>query len=287
MDDKIDIIKFFVILFSPFIALKFLEDADYIYALFCIIPWLTLICHQCGRLGNYIEDKFQNPYQYNYTSNIYWEKNEKDKKKFITELSEKCVINKNVIKMETLEKPTVTTPLLPPIKEIVAKELEKKSEKILDGTKINKPIIDMDKLTTPPPLPNVVTTTTNTTAMSSFVKEAILVENNKDMSNEKMGTYKTIISVLENKENLLADKKYALYQSFAYIDVNKEGIVLYIDYDILKKAGLTKEQLHQEDIVKALRTAMHCEQLMVIFDEYKPKNLLNYFLETKCYDAKC
>lgn len=287
MDDKIDIIKFFVILFSPFIALKFLEDADYIYALFCIIPWLTLICHQCSRLGNYIEDKFQNPYQYNYTSNIYWEKVEKDKKKFITELSEKCVINKNVIKMETLEKPTVTTTLLPPIKEIVAKELEKKSEKILDGTKINKPIIDMDKLTTPPPLPNVVTTTTNTTAMSSFVKEAILVENNKDMSNEKMGTYKTIISVLENKENLLADKKYALYQSFAYIDVNKEGIVLYIDYDILKKAGLTKEQLHQEDIVKALRTAMHCEQLMVIFDEYKPKNLLNYFLETKCYDAKC
>ena len=36
MDDKIDIIKFFVILFSPFIALKFLEDADYIYALFCV-----------------------------------------------------------------------------------------------------------------------------------------------------------------------------------------------------------------------------------------------------------
>ena len=286
MDDKIDIIKFFVILFSPFIALKFLEDANYIYALFCIIPWLTLICHQCSRLGDYIEDKFQNPYQYNYTSNIYWEKIEKDEKKFITELSEKCVINKNVIKMETLEKPIVTTILLPPIKEIVAKELEKKSEKILDGTKINKPTIDMEKLTTSPSLFNVVTTT-NTTAMSSFAKEAILVENNKDMSNEKIGTYKTIISVLENKENLLADKKYALYQSFAYIDVNKEGIVLYIDYDILKKAGLTKEQLHQEDIIKALRTAMHCEQLMVIFDEYKPKNLLNYFLETKCYDAKC
>lgn len=287
MDDKIDIIKFFVILFSPFIALKFLEDADYIYALFCIIPWLTLICHQCSRLGNYIEDKFQNPYQYNYTSNIYWEKVEKDKKKVITELSEKCVINKNVIQMETLEKPTVTTTLLPPIKEIVAKELEKKNEKILDGTRINKPTIDMDNLTTPPSLPNIVTTTTNTTAMPSFAKEAILVENTKDMSNEKMGTYKTIISVLENKENLLADKKYALYQSFAYIDVNKEGIVLYIDYDILKKAGLTKEQLHQEEIVEALRTAMHCEQLMVIFDEYKPKNLLNYFLETKCYDAKC
>ena len=49
----------------------------------------------------------------------------------------------------------------------------------------------------------------------------------------------------------MADKKYALYQSFAYIDVNKEGIVIYIDYDILKKAGLTKEQLHQEEIIKA------------------------------------
>ena len=44
--------------------------------------------------------------------------------------------------------------------------------------------------------------------------------------------------------------------------------------------------LNQEEIIKALRTAMHCEQLMVIFDEYKPKNLLNYFLETKCYDAR-
>lgn len=284
MDDKINIIKVFVIIFSPLFALKFLEAADYIYALYCIIPWLALICHQCSRLNNYIEEKLQRPYEYNYTSNVYWEKVEKDKKKIITDVSEKCVINKNVIKMEILDKPITTTTLLPPIKDIVAKELEKKSEeKILDGTRVNKPIIDMDKLTTPPPLPS---TTTNTSAMSSFAKEAILVENIKDMSNEKIGTYKTIITVLENNEKLLADKKYALYQSFAYIDVNKEGIVLYIDYDILKKAGLTKEQLHQEEIIKALRTAMHCEQLMVIFDEYKPKNLLNYFLETKCYDAR-
>jgi hypothetical protein len=74
-------------------------------------------------------DLFQNPYQYNYTSNVYWEKVEKDKKKFISELSEKCVINKNVIKMETLDRPTTTTTLLPPIKEVVAKELKKKTAK--------------------------------------------------------------------------------------------------------------------------------------------------------------
>ena len=103
---------------------------------------------------------------------------------------------------------------------------------------------------------------------------------------EKMGTYKTIISVLE-KEDLLADKKYALYQSFAHIDTLKEGIIIYIDYEILKKAQLTKEHLHEKEIIEALKNAMHCEQLVVIFDEYKPKTLLNYFLETKCYGTKC
>lgn len=287
MDDNLNIIKNFIIIFSPLMALKLLNDGEFICVLYCIIPWLLLIIHKCNKLGKYNEQNINSVYPYIQT-NYLWEQNKvKDNKKIITDVSEKCVINKNVIKMEVLDKPTTTTTLLPPIKDIVAKELEKKNdEKILDGTKANKPTIDIVQLTTPPPLPSVATTTINTSVISSFAKEAILVENNKDMSNEKIGAYKTIISVLENNEKLLADKKYALYQSFAYIDVNQEGIVIYIDYDILKKAKLTKEQLHQEEIIKALKTAMHCEQLMVIFDEYKPKNLLNYFLETKCYDAR-
>ena len=48
--------------------------------------------------------------------------------------------------METLEKPTVTTTLLPPIKEIVAKELEKKSEKILIALGIIQVIISILQL---------------------------------------------------------------------------------------------------------------------------------------------
>jgi hypothetical protein len=241
-----------------------------------------LIVHLCKRLGNYIESNFV--YTYDYENDSFWKKAEDSNKKIIKDVSEKCVINKNIVQMETLNNPTIVTNL-PPIKDIVAMELKKREEKILDGTKQNKPIIEMNSIINQSIVPTVVTS--NKASVSNFAKEAILVENNNIITKEKSGTYKTIISVLENNEKLSPDKKYVLYQSFAYIDVNKEGIVIYIDYDILKKANLTKENLHQEEIIKALKTAMHCEQLMVIFDEYKSKNLLNYFIETKCYDAKC
>ncbi len=281
MNDNINIIKVLIVIFSPFFAIKFLNEQNIFFCLYCIIPWLMLIVHLCRRFGNYIDNSFV--YTYDYANDSFWKKAEDNSKKIINEVSQKCIINKNVVQMESLNSTTTITNL-PPIKDVVAMELEKKNaEKILDGTKANKPTIDMDKLTTPPPIPSVATTTTNTSTMSSFAKEAILVENSNIMTIEKTGTYKTIINVLESNEKLSPDQKYVLYQSFSYIDVNKAGIVIYIDYDILKKANLTKEHLHQEEIIKALKTAMHCEELMVIFDEYKPKNLLNYFIETKCY----
>lgn len=276
MNDNINIIKVLIVIFSPFFAIKFLNEYNIFFCLYCIIPWLMLVVHLCRRFGNYIDDSFV--YTYDYANDSFWKKAEDNSKKIINEVSQKCIINKNVVQMESLNSTTTITNL-PPIKDVVAMELKKKEEKILDGTKLNKPIIEMESIMNP-----VVPVATNKTAsISSFAKEAILVENSKIMTNEKTGTYKTIINVLESNEKLPPDQKYVLYQSFSYIDVNKEGIVIYIDYDILKKSNLTKENLHQEEIIKALKTAMHCEELMVIFDEYKPKNLLNYFIETKCY----
>lgn len=284
MNDNINVARILTIIITPLICIHLLEGEQFLLCVFCVIPWLMYICHLCGNFENYLDLSYSyNERGYNdytHVTNTYWEKRENESKKLINDVSEKCVLNKNVIEMETLVKaPPISKTTLPPIKEIVAKELEKKEEKVIDGTKKNKPSIDVNSIV-------VTSHEVIKPQISAVAKEAILIENTKELPMEKMGTYKTIISVLE-KEDLLADKKYALYQSFAHIDTLKEGIIIYIDYEILKKAQLTKEHLHEKEIIEALKTAMHCEQLVVIFDEYKPKTLLNYFLETKCYGTKC
>lgn len=284
MNDNINVARILTIIITPLICIHLLDSEQFLLCVFCVIPWVMYISHLYGNFENYLDFSYShNERGYNdYTqvTNTYWEKRENESKKLINDVSEKCVLNKNVIEMETLVKaPPISKTILPPIKDIVAKELEKKEGKVIDGTKKNKPSIDINSIV-------VTSHEVIKPQISAVAKEAILIENTKELPMEKMGTYKTIISVLE-KEDLLADKKYALYQSFAHIDTLKEGIIIYIDYEILKKAQLTKEHLHEKEIIEALKNAMHCEQLVVIFDEYKPKTLLNYFLETKCYGTKC
>lgn len=281
MNDNFNIGKLIVILIPPLICLKLINDGVLLYSLFCFIPWIFLFCHICYKTSNAFEFDVVNNGNGNYYPHFYvnWqEKIEEENNKLIANVSKKCQLKKNIENMENVPIETKmynTTTSLLPIKEIVAKELEKKEEnKIIDATKQNKLSVDVNKLNT-----NTQQTQTNINT-SSTSKEAILIENDSVLSNNKLGVYKTIIEVLE-KQVLLSDKKYALYQSFAHIDALKEGIIIYIDYGILNKAHLTKDHLRQEEITIALRKALHCEQLMVVFDEYKSKTLLNYFLENK------
>jgi hypothetical protein len=193
--------------------------------------------------------------------------------KLIKDISKQCKLNDNVIEMSECD--TSTLKLLP-IKTIVKQELEKKNEKeniILDATHNKKPSFTMEDYLKPP-------ITKDTAQVINTTSAAILIKNDSSVITERLGTYKTILEVL-NKVELLADKKYALLQSFQFIDVCQEGIIIYIDYSLLKKAQLEEKHLCKEKIVEELRKALHCDNLLVQFAEYKHKSLLNFFLENQ------
>ena len=286
MNDNFFLVKLLVAIFSPFISLKLLNDGFYLYSIYCAIPWGMLIFHLCNQIGDFFDFEVSNPYirDYSYSTYNVWGQREEEKKKILIEVGKKCQLKKNIVTMEAVpifQEQKESPPLLP-IKDIVALQLQKETEKkqksdILDATQQKKLTVDINKLnsTTQQVTKQVVTTT--------IAKEAILIENDSTLPNNKLGVYKTIIEVLE-KQELPNDKRYALYQSFAYIDAVKEGIIIYIDYNLLNKSQIDKSKLRQEEITIALRKALHCEQLLVVFEEYKSKTLLNYFLETKSYE---
>lgn len=254
-------IKTIILITSPFFALRMFGEGEYFLSAFCILSFCLIFYV----VKNSFNSWFNMEDDYAYTSRHlidWWQRNEETN---IKNVSNKCKISGNVINMQTIESGDTTIKLLP-IKEIVAKELEKK-EHIIDITNKKQPTFLMAEILEQESIPQ-----------KSHEETAILIKNKSSLTNEEKGTYKTIIDVLK-KYDMMADKKYALFQSFIFIDVYKEGIIIYIDYDILKKAQLNETHLHKDEIISALRKAMHCDQLIVQFEEYKVKNLLNYFLE--------
>lgn len=278
MELNFSLIKTLILIFTPFLCLGFLQNEHFFSAFLCGTSFIIMLCHVCETFDgfDYLNLWDEEPISINHNFNTSYQSfNNLNEKKIIKEVSEKCTINKNVITMDTLvETPTITNVKLKPITEIVKQELDKKDDGniILDATKASKPVLDIENIILKPQTAQAKIDTTNVSA------EAILIKNESFVVNERLGVYKTLIEVLQ-KEDLLADKKYALFQSFAFIDVCEQGIVIYIDYGILKKAHLEEKHLHKEDIVLSLRKTLHCENLLVQFVEYKHKSLLNYFLE--------
>ena len=285
MDNDWSVFKYLLIIFSPLFCFKFLNDAEYIFALYCIIPWVMLIVNVYQNwTNNTLDFEYTNPYAYdNYstnTVNTFWVNKEKELNKTIEDIGNKCVINHNIIKMDKIDNPNLSIKLLP-IKEYVAKELSKKEKNIIEITKKDKPIVDMNKV-----LQQTSISQSNNNISGNSPKSAILVENDDKLSSEQLLVYNTIIKVLEEKCKFILDEKYCLYQSFAHIDVFKEGVVIYLDFDILKKGKLSITDIHQEDIVNELKKTFNNKELKVIFDEYKTKKLLNYFLELNKYGTR-
>lgn len=281
MDNDWSIFKYLLIIFSPLFCFKFLNDAEYIFALYCIIPWVMLIVNVYQNWTNNIldfdyTDSSVNTNHSTKVINTFWVNQEKELNKTIEDIGNKCVINHNIIKMDKIDNPNPSIKLLP-IKEYVAKELSKKEKNIIEITKKEKPIVNVDK---------ILQHSSISQSNDNLAKAAILVENDDKLSSEQLLVYNTIIKVLEEKCKFILDEKYCLYQSFAHIDVFKEGVVIYLDFDILKKGKLSITDIHQEDIVKELKKSFNNKDLKVVFDEYKSKKLLNYFLELNKYGTR-
>ena len=281
MDNDWSIFKYLLIIFSPLFCFKFLNDAEYIFALYCIIPWVMLIVNVYQNWTNNIldfdyTDSYVNTNHSTKVINTFWVNQEKELNKTIEDIGNKCVINHNIIKMDKIDNPNPSIKLLP-IKEYVAKELSKKEKNIIEITKKEKPIVNVDK---------ILQHSSISQSNDNLAKAAILVENDDKLSSEQLLVYNTIIKVLEEKCKFILDEKYCLYQSFAHIDVFKEGVVIYLDFDILKKGKLSITDIHQEDIIKELKKSFNNKNLKVVFDEYKSKKLLNYFLELNKYGTR-
>lgn len=109
-------------------------------------------------------------------------------------------------------------------------------------------------------------------------EDVILIINNNTVDDAKKKIYNCILKII-NKESLKPNKRYALLQSFNYIDICPASIVIYIDNFILQKAELSEKDLCKEEIICSLKKELCFQKLDVQFVEYKNVSLLNYYLK--------
>lgn len=109
-------------------------------------------------------------------------------------------------------------------------------------------------------------------------EDVIFIINNNTVDDVKKKIYNCILKII-NKESLKPNKRYALLQSFNYIDICPASIVIYIDNFILQKAELSEKDLCKEEIICSLKKELCFQKLDVQFVEYKNVSLLNYYLK--------
>lgn len=109
-------------------------------------------------------------------------------------------------------------------------------------------------------------------------EDVIFIINNNAVDDAKKKIYNCILKII-NKESLKPNKRYALLQSFNYIDICPASIVIYIDNFILQKAELSEKDLCKEEIICSLKKELCFQKLDVQFVEYKNVSLLNYYLK--------
>ena len=115
---------------------------------------------------------------------------------------------------------------------------------------------------------------------SSYGNDLVMIINDDTVDEMRTKVYDCILNVLDNPKRG-ANERYALLQSFVHIDICPTSIIIYVDKNILKKAKLSVSDLCETEITCALRSALYFPQLEVQFVDYKPINLLNYFLDKK------
>lgn len=151
--------------------------------------------------------------------------------------------------------------------------LVKPQEIIVDNKSKAKPTIDMMSV-----IKEIEQTNTSDKNNNLNGEDVIFIINNDTVDDVKKKVYDCILSIV-NKDSLKPNKRYALLQSFNYIDLCPTSIVIYIDNFILQKAELNESDLCKEEIICALKKELCFPKLDIQFVDYKNVNLLNYFLK--------
>lgn len=140
---------------------------------------------------------------------------------------------------------------------------------IVDNSDSNKPKLDLYNV--------IEKSETEKVNKKMDGNDVIMVINDNNIDNIKKNIYDVIIKTL-NKYNLSPNERYALFQSFFYIDVCPMSIVIYIDNFIIGKAHLNESNLHKDELVDKIRDVLYCPNMDVTFVDLNCVNLLNYYL---------
>lgn len=138
----------------------------------------------------------------------------------------------------------------------------------------NKPIIATHQASSKSTI-TFIPSNNDTNTINTFT-----IKNEDTVDSVKELVYKTILKVL-NKQTFKPNEKYALLQSFYYIDINPTIINIYIDQKILQKGGLSNFNLCKTTIKQELCSALCFPKLEVKFIDMQNTTLLNYFLNNQ------
>lgn len=105
----------------------------------------------------------------------------------------------------------------------------------------------------------------------------LMIKNEETVDGVDKLVYDAIIEVLDKKQ-LTPNERYALLQSFYYVDTMPLIIVIYIDNFILEKAHLSESDLSKDEITENIKKKLKSEHIVIEFTDLKAVNLLNYYL---------
>lgn len=147
---------------------------------------------------------------------------------------------------------------------------ENKKNMTVDNSSPNKPKLDLN---------NVLVKTESNEKRNEKLdgNDVIMIINDNKLDDIKKKVYDVIIKTL-TKYHLSPNEKYALLQSFFYIDICPMSVVIYIDNFILEKAHLTESYLRKDELVDKIRDILYCPNMDVTFVDLNCVNLLNYHL---------
>lgn len=267
------VIKIIILFFSFVIGLNNIENWNAICAIVSFLLFGYIFYSLNKQYKHFINNEYDYycPYKHtykDYEADDYWNFNWNRSKNYI--YYDSYSVNKSTIKsietkfkkkkhnfIEFCDKPKFL--------------IKNNNDMEIDNLRTEKPKISFDKVLT-----NIETNEKRNNKLDG--SSVIMIVNDDKIDDIKKSVYDVIIKTL-NKYTLSPNERYALLQSFYYIDICPMSIVIYVDKFILEKAHLSEDDLHKDELVDKIRDVLYCPNMDINFVNLECVNLLNYYLK--------
>lgn len=260
------LVKIIVLFFSFALSLSHLNNQNVICAVISIILFLYFLNNLTNQYKNYINDnwRYTKPSRYNFNninSSYNWDYSINDIPSRWND-SDKGVTTKSVIK--NLSKTIVNN------KHNFIEFCDKPRFLIEQSDYYDKRNNDNGDL--------MKFTDYDSNQEDLVNNSVIMVINDAKINDTRKIIYESILSVF-NKYSFKPNEKYALLESFYYIDICPMSIIIYVDKFIIAKAHLNETDLHKDEIIDNIKDALYCPNIDINFIDLNCVNLLNYYLK--------